>query len=113
MMPKPKTDKPPLKVIREGDSGPESDAVSCTWTGYLNGHWTQDKPTRPGRYLVATRDGRLAGVIVFYRDKVTGGVTSTNTWGGWFWSFPMPPPPVSAPPEWPEEECHLQLVKDD
>ncbi len=114
MTPDPKTDNDPIKVVREGgEVGQYADAVSCTWTGFLNGRWTKDEPTRPGKYLVADRQGVQCGEIVFYLDQASGKIRSTNKWGGWFWSRPMPPTPVSAPRDWPEETPVLQLVKND
>lgn len=106
------TAKDPIKVVRENG---EQDGVTCSWTGYLNGHWTKTPPTRVGRYLVADRNGIIAGYIALYRDPATGDVRSTKEWTGWWWSFPLPPPPISPPKEWEEEPSptHLRLVKND
>jgi len=109
----PPTKKDPIKVVREGEeSGQHEDAVTATWTGYLNGHWTRTPPKRPGRYMTADRDGVIAGYIVVHRDLQSGALKS-NPWNGWWWSFPLPPTPVSPPKIWEEEAPVLRLVENE
>lgn len=111
------TEKDPIKVVREGKTGKTyEDGVTSSWTGYLNGHWTKTTPTRVGRYLVADKNGIIAGYIALYRDPASGEIKQTKEWKGWWWSFPLPPTPVSPPKEWEEEKpepTHLRLVKND
>ena len=102
-----------IKVVREGEeSGQHEDAVTATWTGYLNGHWTQTKPKRPGCYQVADELGKIAGYIVIHRDPRSGALKS-KPWKRWWWSFPLPPTPVSPPEIWEEEAPALRLVKNE
>ena len=102
-----------LKVVRENEeTGQSMDAVTSTWTGYLNGHWTKIPPKRAGRYLIADRSGIIAGYVALYRDPQSGEVQSTKKWEGWWWSFPLPPAPISPPKTWGEEPKPLRLVKD-
>jgi len=103
--------KDPIKVVREKDDEQYQDGVTCSWTGYLNGHWSQERPKRIGRYLVADKFGNIAGYVTLTHDPATGEVQPNKDWDGWWWSFPLPPPPVSPPKEWPESKPHLRLVK--
>jgi len=78
--------------------GTMKDARTCTWTGWMNGHWTRDRPVRPGRYRIASLDGVLVGEIVAIKDPANPYRTIlSQEWNGWFWSFPTPPPPMPVP----------------
>lgn len=46
-------------------------SVACSWTAFLNGHWTKDRPTRPGKYMIANRAGRIVGEVFVFFDAVT------------------------------------------
>lgn len=110
----PPAKKDPIKVVRvNGESGQSEDAVTATWTGYLNGHWTRTPPVRTGRYLVADKSGIIAGYVAVYTDPATGKIQITKKWEGWWWSFPLPPTPVSPPKIWEEDGPALRLVKND
>jgi hypothetical protein len=77
-------------------------AVACTWTNFLNGRWSKDRPTRPGKYIIANRAGRVTGeVFVFFdaeteelavriRDGALCKIKEIEEQGIWWWSIPMP-----------------------
>lgn len=80
--------------------------VSPEWAAFLSGHWTRERPTRPGTYPVcALGVPPGAQTMVFFIDPSTGKIASPNDlagsgWRGWFWSEPMPrlPAPPDCPP---------------
>lgn len=80
------------------------------WQEFINGKWTREVPSKPGRYPVADHAGLDAGsvVILEFGGKplyVKDGVHKTDpneVWVGWWWSEPQPPLPP-APPIMPED----------
>lgn len=91
-----------IDVIMTGDEAKEKgsckDARTCTWTAFMNGRWTKDRPVRPGRYRIASNEGLLVGEVVAVRDRVDRDkILLSQEWDGWFWSFPTPPPPQPVP----------------
>ena len=89
--------------VRAWESGRQLDsAVARMWAAFLNGRWTRERPTRPGKYLIANRDGRVAGeVFVFYdseigdlavrvRDGALCKIKELDEPGLWWWSNAMP-----------------------
>lgn len=103
----------PIRVVRENEAGQHEDAVTATWTGYLNGHWTRTVPERTGCYPVADKSGEFAGTVVIYRNPRSNKLSSTRPWKGWWWSFPLPPAPISPSKIWEEGTPSLRLVKND
>ncbi|OPZ74180.1 MAG: hypothetical protein BWY79_02151 [Actinobacteria bacterium ADurb.Bin444] len=71
------------------------------WATFLAGHWTLERPTRPGTYPTCARECPGTGnqYVVAYVDPKTGGVKLVGEWRGWFWSEPRPnlPNPPDAP----------------
>jgi hypothetical protein len=91
-----------IDVVMTGEEaqkkGSNKDARVCTWTAFLNGMWTRERPVRPGRYRIASLDGLLVGEIVAVRDRANPDkIVLSQKWAGWFWSFPTPPPPQPVP----------------
>lgn len=66
------------------------------WKQFLAGHWQQERPTRPGRYAAATRQGERGQTVIAYEKE--GRIELTTDWKGWFWSEPWPDLPW--PPAW-------------
>ncbi|MCK9461715.1 MAG: hypothetical protein M0R80_18960 [Proteobacteria bacterium] len=99
--------------VRAFENGkPIQSAVAAMWTAFLNGRWTRDRPTKPGKYVIANRNGRVAGeVFVFYdseigdltvrvRDSALCSIKELDEPGIWWWSKPMPQlMPLAAPKE--------------
>lgn len=73
------------------------DPRTLRWSAFLNGHWTLERPTQPGRYRIAGLDGKSKGEIVALINKRTGEIRLVPGWEGWFWSFPIPLPPRPVP----------------
>ena len=46
-------------------------SVACSWQAFLNGHWSKDRPTRPGKYMIANRAGRIVGEVFVFFDAET------------------------------------------
>jgi hypothetical protein len=75
------------------------------WERFLSGHWTREKPTKPGVYIVeGVQCGEPQGVSLTKTLIVVeheGRLISTHTWGGWRWSEPAPylPPTPDASEE--------------
>ena len=77
-------------------------AVAHTWTGFLNGGWTKERPERPGKYIIANRAGRVTGEVFVFFDAETKELTVRVRDGAlckikeledqtiWWWSRPMP-----------------------
>lgn len=77
-------------------------AVAYTWMSFLNGSWTKKRPTRPGKYIIANRAGRVVGeVFVFFdaeteelairiRDGALCKIKEFEDQNVWWWSSPMP-----------------------
>jgi hypothetical protein len=91
-----------IDVVMTGEEaqkkGSNKDARVCTWTAFLNGTWTRERPIRPGRYRIASMDGILVGEIVAVRDRAEPNrLVLSQEWASWFWSFPTPPPPQPVP----------------
>jgi len=69
---------------------------------FLNGKWTRERPTRPGKYIIANRSGRVVGeVFVFYdaesddlavriRDGALCKIKEFEDQHVWWWTNPMP-----------------------
>ena len=65
------------------------------WARFLmEGEWVLGIPQVEGTYPVATRQGEPAGEIVVYVDPTTGQHVPTKSWGGFFWSLPLPSLPT-------------------
>jgi len=65
------------------------------WGRFLSGHWTRTRPTTPGTYSVVGVDcGEPDGVRISQTLTVillsTGTLYYTCSWGGWWWSEPLP-----------------------
>ncbi len=80
------------------------------WTAFLNGRWTRERPTKPGKYVIANSAGRVTGeVFVFYdseigdltvrvRDSALCTIKELKEPGIWLWSKPMPQlMPIAVP----------------
>ncbi len=73
------------------------------WALFHGGKWTTKRPTRPGYYPVATRDGCAVDPSKYKTIDETGKQAGVKYgepgWLGWWWSAPMPPMP-KTPGEW-------------
>ena len=76
--------------------------VAFAWATFLDGHWTREKPRRPGYYPVqgvgcGEVDGSTPSVLVIAYES-EGEIRFTQSWGGWWWSEPLPllPPTPDA-----------------
>jgi hypothetical protein len=73
-----------------------------SWERFLGGHWTREQPTKPGHYPVqGVKCGEVDGntpsiLVIVYKAK--GELRLTQSWGGWWWSEPLPnlPPTPDA-----------------
>lgn len=70
------------------------------WDEFRCGWWQRTRPTRPGTYPVATREGMPAGHRELF-PLVTGGVREhvgfgQPGWEGWWWSRPLPSMPIAG-----------------
>lgn len=73
--------------------------LSDRWALFLGGHWTRERPTKPGYYPVEAvtcgdQDGVVPSLTVLAYDD-HGQLRFAQSWGGWWWSEPLPalPPP--------------------
>jgi hypothetical protein len=65
---------------------------------FMRGEWVTKMPDQPGRYPVCGRGMPPGGEsIVVYYNPGLGRAVPTSTWGGWWWSAPMPDLP--CPPD--------------
>ena len=72
------------------------------WARFLSGHWTRERPTRPGYYPIqCLKSGETEGttpssLCLVY--ELEGEIRFTQGWGGWWWSEPLPdlPPTPDA-----------------
>ena len=87
-----------------------SSAVAHMWTAFLNGRWTRERPSRPGKYIIANCTGRVTGeVFVFFdeesreltvhiRDGALCKIEELKDSNIWWWSKSMPQlMPLPAP----------------
>jgi hypothetical protein len=73
-----------------------------SWERFLGGHWTRERPTKTGYYPIqAIKSGDPDGtppsmLILVY--ELDGEIHYTQSWGGWWWSHPLPdlPPAPDA-----------------
>jgi hypothetical protein len=102
-----------FKVTMTNTEGMEiASHVPAAWSNFLNGHWVKTPPTRPGRYLIAHKSGRVSGeafvyesegkLVVSHRESALHPLV--GSWLGWWWSAPMPPVMPLKPPVWVEED---------
>ena len=104
-------------VGRIGEDGnPTTDLETAQWTDFLNGTWTKERPTAPGVYPLANRDGQIVGEASFEGDCKGNIFCAThNEWDGWFFSRAMPKipnrPPEVFPEDPPKNRPTLRLVK--
>ena len=74
------------------------------WDDFLCGHWTRECPTKPGYYPVeGVSCGDPVGIVpsktvIAYNNQ--GQLKLSQTWGGWWWSEPLP----MLPPT-PDTDC--------
>ena len=97
------------------DGSPTTDLETAMWTKFLNGTWQEDRPTAPGIYPLADKDGKVVGEAFFESDCKGNIISAThNDWDGWFFSTPMPRlpnrPPSTFPDGAPEKATVLRLV---
>jgi hypothetical protein len=66
------------------------------------GKWQREMPTEEGVYFVRARDVPVGqNMITLYKDP-EGKIKSTQSWGGWWWSKPIPELPPT--PDMEKEE---------
>lgn len=76
--------------------------VAFAWAKFLDGHWTRERPTKPGYYPTASvKSGEVDGTIpsmTVLAYELDGEIRFTQPWGGWWWSEPLPllPPTPDA-----------------
>jgi len=99
--------------VRAFENGkPIQSAVAHMWTTFLNGRWTRERPTKPGKYVIANSAGRVTGEVFVFYDSEIGDLTARVRDGAlcsikeldesaiWWWSKPMPQlMPVAVPKE--------------
>lgn len=71
------------------------------WQQFLLGYWTLERPTKPGHYPVcgiacSSVSGVVPSETVVVFDK-NGQLKFSQTWGGWWWSEPLPT--LLSPPD--------------
>lgn len=99
------------EVWIEATGSNKSDAYWTAWADFLAGHWQRERPTKPGAYPTADRDGnfngydRIALVEIEGQLKtiMPGGDIDRDDWLGWWWSEPMPKLP--KPTSWECSTC--------
>jgi hypothetical protein len=78
------------------------DTFQAQVDAYRKGSWTRNFPTLPGIYHVRALGSDCAAMghneIVVYK-RPDGVLQSVDSWGGWWWSVPIPelPPTPDAP----------------
>lgn len=61
--------KKEFKVTMLVDGKAKDSPIPHAWACFLNGHWTTEKPTKPGKYMIANTQGRVLGeVFVFWQE---------------------------------------------
>ena len=62
------------------------------WLNFLKGKWVQDMPLQEGTYFLADNEGRQCGNkgIVYIDSKPPHSCKSVESWGGYWWSVPIP-----------------------
>ena len=73
---------------------------------FMRGEWTLEMPDKPGTYPVCGRNCPPDGstIVVVYLHSTTGKPTPTHTWGGWWWSEPLPDLPPTPDAPWKDDE---------
>lgn len=72
------------------DANPQDDFLAAM-TAFARGHWTRERPTKPGFYPVCGVGSSPGNErVLAYTDPRTGSVSLVTPWGGWFWSEPFP-----------------------
>ena len=70
------------------------------WALFLGGKWQKKRPTRPGYYPVASREGDPLAperyLTIDDKGRHTGVPYGEPGWQGWWWSSPLPPMPKMA-----------------
>lgn len=79
------------------------------WAAFLGGRWQRERPSLPGIYPTAGRDGGVCDYEKWVRlvphAVREGALVQTGLkhgepgWQGWYWSRPLPPL-VRAPEAW-------------
>lgn len=65
--------------------------ASLKWTEFLQGHWTREMPLRSGTYFLADSKRRQCGERgIVYLNPETNLPKSVDSWGGYWWSVPIP-----------------------
>lgn len=71
------------------------------WAEFHAAHWTLDKPTRPGIYMIASLEGDYVGLREYVlRDGQLIDTLARHGEPGWlglFYACPLPPPPKEVP----------------
>jgi hypothetical protein len=64
------------------------------WALFLGGHWTRFRPTKPGRYPLATCEGDpvdpVRSGVIGPAGQELGLAPSEPGWQGYWWSLPYP-----------------------
>lgn len=72
-----------------GDVG-VSGRLRVEWLAFLEGRWQKELPNQAGLYFRRTRDGFPGGTDLVYQDPHTREYRSVHSWGGDWWSKPIP-----------------------
>lgn len=86
------------EVWIEATGSNQTDDYWSAWADFLAGHWQRERPTKPGNYPTADRDGHFNGydrIALVEHDNVLetimpGGEPGVDSWLGWWWSEPIP-----------------------
>ena len=83
-------------ALTDGFASPKVVALRAehiqNWFQFLSGRWSLIKPTKPGIYLTKTKDclTGFGSEAVCYLDPTTKEPKLVRSWGGYFWSEPIP-----------------------
>ena len=69
--------------------------MPAEWEWFLTrGKWVLEIPQAEGEYPIMTTQCEQAGTNLVYLDLATNEYKVTKSWGGFFWSLPLPPMPA-------------------
>ncbi len=68
---------------------------------WIGGQWVTKRPTLPGIYWIATREGHAVGLrqLNMVEGEIVDPLQTHNEpgWQGFWWSQPLPQPPKEVP----------------
>jgi hypothetical protein len=64
--------------------------LKAKWEKFLGGHWTREKPTKPGSYPICAVGGGSTNQMLLVVELQDKSMLYLPSWGGWVWSEPSP-----------------------